>query len=395
MGSAELLATLTDLKENRRMPAEIAEAIDPLRGQKFALELEFVSSSRTFGNRFDSSYDNGYTATCKAGETSLEISVIFGAKENSFVEDHKTGDTFSAEVTLLEFDALYQRAIFGHCMEKATTLQKEPNDEKFAEESQLEEDKIKGPEEIPEEKEETRTEVADPEVVAPDSQATASRNNWNVVLAAGGLLAVFFATTQWEPLEGVSGWAVEWDTLNGVAGWVLWAFLIYPLGLGLPCLANRAWISLSLALAAFVFDLTGTFLDNENGAFSTNEAVVGEPVEGGDSTEIEEDEAQENSGVMFYNVAMSLQAFSVLGLSISLAKKTGARWCLVMALLFAGYTYLVLQPDYSGFDESIVSSVNPSFPFLVAMGFCCWSIIRHEMKLLAQEYSKSEEVQSP
>ncbi|MGE4550557.1 MAG: hypothetical protein AAEJ57_04140, partial [Opitutales bacterium] len=83
---------------------------------------------------------------------------------------------------------------------------------------------------------------------------------------------------------------------------------------------------------------------------------------------------------------------ALLGLAISLKRKTKGRWCLVMAVLFAGFTFQFIQFDYFEFGTTIVSQTNPSFAFLVAIGFCCWSIMRHEIKLLL---AKAKETQTP
>ena len=140
--------------------------------------------------------------------------------------------------------------------------------------------------------------------------------------------------------------------------------LVYPLGLGLPCIANRSWICLFLALAAFVFEITGTLLFYNDEIFFAGGVAMN-----------------------CYHIAMTLQAMALLGLAFALNRKTGSRWCLIMALLFAGCNYLLIQSNYSEFDLITVDQLNQAFAFLVALSFSSWAIMRHEMKLGAEESS--------
>ncbi len=138
-----MFETLADLAVNRHLPAEAEEKLAPFRSKEFSLSLEFVSASRTFGNRFDPVYEQGDAVICKpAGET-LEISVLFPPDENDRVEDLSPGDPFEAKVTLLDFDTLYQRAVLGQVLEES------PEGEPTEEVSPEVEDS--GEEEVPEE----------------------------------------------------------------------------------------------------------------------------------------------------------------------------------------------------------------------------------------------------
>ena len=149
----------------------------------------------------------------------------------------------------------------------------------------------------------------------------------------------------------------------------------------MPCLANRSWTCLFLALSAFVFDITGTFFDYKDDVFTQDD--MGEIVTSGemDFPVTEEAFKRLTPGRICYHVAMTLQAVALLGLAISLKRKTGSRWCLVMAVLFAGFTFQFIQFDYFEFGSTTVSQINPAFAFLIALSFCCWAIIRHEIKL--------------
>jgi len=106
------LATLTDLKANRRSSSEVDSILSPFRDKSFRLQLSFDSSSRTFGNRFDKAFENGYTAIGKL-EGKLEVAILFDPESNSLVEGLTPGESLTIEMRLLDFDGLYQRPILG------------------------------------------------------------------------------------------------------------------------------------------------------------------------------------------------------------------------------------------------------------------------------------------
>ena len=116
MISPALLATLTNLKNNRLLSSEAKSALAPFIGKTFALPLAFVSASRTFGNPFDPVYDDGHTLACRLEGEGIEVTVLLGAEENDRVDSLDADETFEAKLTVLDFDALYQRAIFGQLL---------------------------------------------------------------------------------------------------------------------------------------------------------------------------------------------------------------------------------------------------------------------------------------
>ena len=171
MSSAELLATLTDLKANRRIPSEVKSAIGPILVQHVTPQLLFASANRTFGNRFDSSYDDGYTVTFKIEDHEIEVSVLFDPSANALVEALSPGDTLKARVTVLDFEDLYQRAILGHMPEERGSLDEErAEQEKEGEVEEVEEEFDReeletvdeDPDEIPKEDEKERREFTYP-----------------------------------------------------------------------------------------------------------------------------------------------------------------------------------------------------------------------------------------
>lgn len=378
MNSAELLSMLNELKADRRMPTEIKAIIDPLRSQKYSIELIFVSATRTFGNRFDSSYDNGYTALCRIAEGDFEVSMMFPAVENETIAAREPGDVFDAQVALLDFDGLYQRAVLGHSIEDVVPLAAEHPEEK-TEAPQTKEmtEQLRNEQNEPAEKEdyrpkefvekkwggnEGRLSAAQRSFKSEtqgdlDSHQTDPSKKWmNVGLAGAGVLSVFFVTASWDTLITGDEEGYEWNMLSQPANWAVWAFLTYVIGLGLPCLANQSRLLFYMALVAFALDLGGTYMEYHD--------------------------IQEQS-YSFFIAAMALQAITLLGLSFSLALKNRGFWPLATAFLFAAYTYQQTNYDaqfgYFEFVETIASKVNPSLPFLVAISFCCWSIIKHEL----------------
>ena len=86
MISPALLATLTNLKNNRLLSSEAKSALAPFIGKTFALPLAFVSASRTFGNPFDPVYDDGHTLACRLEGEGIEVTVLLGAEENDLVD---------------------------------------------------------------------------------------------------------------------------------------------------------------------------------------------------------------------------------------------------------------------------------------------------------------------
>ena len=108
-----LLAKLAEIKNARLLGPQADEALDPFIGKPFSLSLTFVSASRTFGHRFDAAYDDGQTLICKLGDEGLEASVLLVPEESDLVDSLVPDEAFEARLTVLDFDALYQRPVLG------------------------------------------------------------------------------------------------------------------------------------------------------------------------------------------------------------------------------------------------------------------------------------------
>ena len=119
MDADDLLGKLKSLKDDRLSTSEGASFVESCKGQEFLLDLEFLSSGKTFGKKFHERFENGYTLLCKISDTDMEISALFAVNENPMVEQLERGEQISDKLSILEYDTLYRRAVFGQV--QATT----------------------------------------------------------------------------------------------------------------------------------------------------------------------------------------------------------------------------------------------------------------------------------
>ena len=109
----EIMTALRELKEKRLLSSEAEALMKPYAGASFDLRLDFVSSSRSFGRQKDSLYDDGQKVLCTAEKWGVECDVLFSPEDNELVESMESGQDFQVTVKFIEYDALYQRVIFG------------------------------------------------------------------------------------------------------------------------------------------------------------------------------------------------------------------------------------------------------------------------------------------
>ncbi|MEC8659707.1 MAG: ribosomal protein L7/L12 [Verrucomicrobiota bacterium] len=109
----EIMNALRELKEKRLLSSEAEALMKPYSGASFDLRLDFVSSSRSFGRQKDPSYDDGQKVLCTAEKWGVECDVLFSPEDNELVESMESGQDFQVTVKFIEYDALYQRVIFG------------------------------------------------------------------------------------------------------------------------------------------------------------------------------------------------------------------------------------------------------------------------------------------
>ena len=107
-----LIEALKKIKEDRMLGSAGAQTIQPFVGDYFTAKFSFVSSTRTFSLRHDPSFNSGYTVTCKPEGEEIDVTVLFRPAEDKIVEAFSAGEVFESGVNFVEFDALYQRAVF-------------------------------------------------------------------------------------------------------------------------------------------------------------------------------------------------------------------------------------------------------------------------------------------
>jgi len=400
MNAEELLATLTDLKANRRSSSEVDSILSPFRDKSFRLQFSFGSSSRTFGSRFDKAFENGYTAIGKlAGE--LEVAILFDPGSNSLVEGLTPEESLTIEVSLLDFDGLYQRPILGRFPKEKTATEAEIGSESPEEQNQ--QDTIETAAAIKQTQPGAATR-AEPTFATPsreskvhktakpsspypsrfnleESKKTAEKDTrepsgTKILFPIIGIGAVILST--W-------GWSNEYPSTHppfGMDHWVLWSFFTFPLALGLPCLANRSWLALFLALVAFTFDIVAISTDDWDDHETGTEEVVEDAEQVG--TASPEAVVEENPVEWMYDSAMLLQAGSLLFLSFGLASSRsfgGAVFKLlaIVASICFGVLSLLKFTDndlyWTSFDNFIS---QPATVFLAGVVSCCIAIVIKE-----------------
>jgi len=400
MNAEELLATLTDLKANRRSSSEVDSILSPFRDKSFRLQFSFGSSSRTFGNRFDKAFENGYTAIGKlAGE--LEVAILFDPESNSLVEGLTPEESLTIEVSLLDFDGLYQRPILGRFPTEKDASEAEIESESPEEPNK--QDTIETAAAIKQTQPGTTTrseptsdtpsreskvhKTAKPSSPYPsrfnleESKKTAEKDTrepsgTKILFPIIGIGAVILST--W-------GWSNEYPSTHppfGMDHWVLWSFFTFPLALGLPCLANRSWLALFLALVAFTFDIVAISTDDWDDHETGTEEVVEDAEQVG--TASPEAVVEENPVEWMYDSAMLLQAGSLLFLSFGLASSRsfgGAVFKLlaIVASICFGVLSLLKFTDndlyWTSFDNFIS---QPATVFLAGVVSCCIAIVIKE-----------------
>jgi hypothetical protein len=410
MNAEELLAILTDLKANRRSSSEVDSVLSPFRDKSFRLQFSFDSSSRTFGSRFDKAFENGYTAIGRlAGK--LEVAILFDPGSNSLVEGLTPEESLTIEVSLLDFDGLYQRTILGRFPTgkdaSEAEIESELPEEPYRQETIGTAAGIKQtqpgvttraePISATPSRESKVHKTAKPSSPYPSRfnlegarKSTGESTKKNTHPTSGtkilfpliGIIAVILST--W-------GWSNEYPFIHppfGMDHWVLWAFVTFPLALGLPCLANRSWLALFLALTAFTFDIVATSTDDWNDHDTGTEEVVEDTGQAGisspEAAEEELETVEESPVEWMYDSAMLLQAGSLLFLSFGLGSSGSSGGTVFKLLALAssicfGVLSLLKFTDndlyWTSFDNFIS---QPATVFLAGAVSCCMAIILKE-----------------
>jgi hypothetical protein len=110
---SELMGALKELTEKRLLTAEVEALFEPYKDVVFPLSLSFVSSERSFGSQKDATYNGGYKVICNAENWDVKIALLFAPEDNDLVEAFDPSQKFETNVRFIDYDSLYQRAIFG------------------------------------------------------------------------------------------------------------------------------------------------------------------------------------------------------------------------------------------------------------------------------------------
>ena len=118
----ELIETLKDLKETRRLSFESEAMIKPFIGLQTEFTFSFIESSSTFGSRLGEEFKGGITVIAQFENMELECSILFPKAESEWVKNLTKDEKFTQNVTVIELDNLYQRVVFG----KSNQVESEP-----------------------------------------------------------------------------------------------------------------------------------------------------------------------------------------------------------------------------------------------------------------------------
>ena len=110
---SQLMNALKELTEKRLLTSEAESLFEPYKDAILPLSLSFLSATKSFGSQKDETYNDGYSVICNSENWGIEICLLFPSQGNSLVESLESGDVFEANVKFIDYDALYQRAIFG------------------------------------------------------------------------------------------------------------------------------------------------------------------------------------------------------------------------------------------------------------------------------------------
>jgi hypothetical protein len=111
---SDFFELLRSLKETRMLSSESEALVKPFLGNQFGIDLTFIESSTTFANRLGSEFKDGKTVVAVMKNEDLECSILFPKSKNQWVSGLKSGDELQVICKVLEFDNLYQRAVFGY-----------------------------------------------------------------------------------------------------------------------------------------------------------------------------------------------------------------------------------------------------------------------------------------
>ena len=110
---SELMKTLKERTEKRLLSNEVEALFEPYKNVVFPLSFSFVSSERFSGSQQDATYNEGYKVICNAENWNVEVAILFAPEDNTLVESYDPGQDLEVNVRFIDYDSLYQQAIFG------------------------------------------------------------------------------------------------------------------------------------------------------------------------------------------------------------------------------------------------------------------------------------------
>lgn len=122
---SQLMNALKEMTEKRLLTSEVESLFDPYKDAVLPLSLSFLSATKSFGSQKNETYNDGYSVICNAENWEVEICLLFTSEDNSSVESFKSGEDFEANVKFIDYDALYQRAIFGKLISESDLVEDE------------------------------------------------------------------------------------------------------------------------------------------------------------------------------------------------------------------------------------------------------------------------------
>ena len=109
-----LVTELKRLLRERVLGYQAKESVESFGSSvSYSLELNFVSSQRTFGSNMSEEYEDGQTVVCDLEGHDLQVAVMMLPSANDWVLERNKGEKFELTGRLLSYDTLYDRAIFG------------------------------------------------------------------------------------------------------------------------------------------------------------------------------------------------------------------------------------------------------------------------------------------
>lgn len=122
---SQLMNALKEMTEKRLLTSEVESLFEPYKDAVLPLSLSFLSATKSFGSQKNETYNDGYSVICNAENWEVEICLLFTSEDNSLVESFESGEDFEANVKFIDYDALYQRAIFGKLISESDPVEDE------------------------------------------------------------------------------------------------------------------------------------------------------------------------------------------------------------------------------------------------------------------------------